>query len=117
MLGRRLIVNEVRRGGNSIFQTAFLNAADARALFGIDKLVNFFLLDLRTGARVSAVSTTARRLLPGTETRASNQFSASFAGRVQPVSPWSVFWSESASVVGGAVVHFDDVHRDCGTCA
>ena len=82
VLGRRLIVRRIHSGGNSIFQTAFLNAADARALFGIDKLVNFFLLDLRTGARVSAVSTAARRLLPGTETHTSNQFAASFAGRV-----------------------------------
>jgi putative ABC transport system permease protein len=82
VLGRRLIVERIHSGGNSIFQTAFVNAADARALFGIDSLVNFFLLDLRAGARRAAVSDAVTRLLPGTETHTSEQFAASFAGRV-----------------------------------
>ncbi|MGZ8794900.1 MAG: ABC transporter permease [Gaiellaceae bacterium] len=82
VLGRRLIVKRIHSGGNSIFQTAFLNAADARALFGIDALVNFFLLDLREGASPAAASTAVARLFPGAETHTSEQFAASFAGRV-----------------------------------
>lgn len=82
VLGRRLVVERIHGGGNSIFQTAFLDAADARALFGIDALVNFFLLDLRPGAGRGSVEAAVKRALPGTETHTSEQFAASFAGRV-----------------------------------
>jgi putative ABC transport system permease protein len=82
VLGRPLVVASIHTGGNSIFQTAFLNAADARALFGIDRLTNFLLVDVAPGAQVSAVAAAMRRALPGTETHTSEQFATSFADRV-----------------------------------
>jgi ABC-type transport system, involved in lipoprotein release, permease component len=82
VLGRTLRVVHVHSGGNSIFQTAFLNATDARALFGIDGLTSFFLLDLRPGADPRAVAGRVVRALPGTETHTGAQFARSFADRV-----------------------------------
>lgn len=34
LLGRPLVVSRITSGGNRIFETAFVNAADARSLFG-----------------------------------------------------------------------------------
>ncbi|HJX48194.1 MAG TPA: FtsX-like permease family protein [Gaiellaceae bacterium] len=82
VLGRSLIVASIHSGGNSIFQTAFLNAADAKALFGIDDLVNFLLVGVAPGAQVPTVSAALRQALPGTETHTSEQFATSFADRV-----------------------------------
>lgn len=82
VLGRRLRVVRVHGGGNSIFQTAFLNAGDARRMFGIRGLVNFFLLTLEPGASPSVVMHRLAVALPGTETRTSEQFATSFADRV-----------------------------------
>jgi len=82
VLGRPLVVASIHSGGNSIFQTAFLNASDARALFGIDHLVNFLLVDVAPGAQVPSVAAALRRALPGTETHTSEQFATSFANRV-----------------------------------
>ena len=82
VLGRRLAVASIHSGGNSIFQTAFLNAADAKALFGIDDLTNFLLVDVAPGAQASAVAAALGRALPGTETHTSAQFATSFADRV-----------------------------------
>lgn len=82
VLGRRLRVIRIHHGGNSIFQTAFLNAGDARALFGIDGLVNFLLLDLRSGTDPARVSAFVPRVLPGTEAHTAVQFATSFGDRV-----------------------------------
>ncbi len=82
VLGRPLVVASIHGGGNSIFQTAFLNAADAKALFGIDDYVNFLLVDLAPGAQASSVAGAMQRALPGTETHTSAQFATSFADRV-----------------------------------
>jgi putative ABC transport system permease protein len=82
VLGRPLLVASIHGGGNSIFQTAFLNATDAKALFGIDDYVNFLLVDLAPGARASSVAGAMQRALPGTETHTSAQFATSFADRV-----------------------------------
>lgn len=82
VLGQRLRVIRIHGGGNAIFQTAFLNAADARALFGIRGLVNFLLLDLKPGADPARVSASVSRLLPATEAHTAQQFATSFADRV-----------------------------------
>jgi putative ABC transport system permease protein len=82
ILGRRFLVVHIHAGGNSIFQTAFLNASDARALFGIDDLVNFFLIDLRPGAAAAMVVERLHQAVPGAETHTSEQFATSFASRV-----------------------------------
>ena len=95
VLGRSLVVARIHRGGNSIFQTAFLNAADAKALFGIDGLVNFALLDLRAGADLVRVQAAVTAALPGTETHTAEEFATSFADRVN---------AGFLAVVGGAVI-------------
>jgi putative ABC transport system permease protein len=82
VLGRPLVVERVHRGGNSIFQTAFLDPSDARALFGIDRLVNFVLLSLTPGADVGSVEAAVAAALPGTETHTAHEFATSFARRV-----------------------------------
>lgn len=82
VLGRPLRVVRIHTGGNSIFETAFLNPADARALFGIHGLVNFLLLALSPDASTTAVSAALARALPGTETHTSEDFASSFAERV-----------------------------------
>src|SRR5581483_7958486 len=69
-------------GGNSIFQTAFLNAADARALYGIDGLTSFLLVDLKPGADPAAVAQRLGRALPHTASYTSEEFAHSFADRV-----------------------------------
>lgn len=82
VLGRRLRVVRVHSGGNSIFQTAFLNSGDARAMFGIRNLTSFFLLELRQGAGPTTVARRLAAALPGTETHTGEQFAHSFADRV-----------------------------------
>jgi putative ABC transport system permease protein len=82
VLGRSLRIVHVHNGGNSIFQTAFLNAGDARALYGIDHLTSFFLVDLKPAAEPAAVAGRLARALPGTATYTSEQFAHSFADRV-----------------------------------
>jgi putative ABC transport system permease protein len=82
VLGHRLVVSSIHSGGNSIFQTAFLDASDARAIFGIDHLANFMLVDVAAGAQIQTVAAAIHRSLPGTETHTSEQFATSFADRV-----------------------------------
>lgn len=82
VLGRRLVVSHVHTGGNSIFQTAYLNAVDARRLFAIDGLTNFFLLQLAPDASTAAVASAVAARLPGTETHTEHEFVTSFAGEV-----------------------------------
>ena len=77
ILGRRLRVVNVHSGGNSIFQTAFMNAADAQALFGVDDLVSFFLIDVAAGADHTVVAQRLRQAVPGVETHTSAQFASS----------------------------------------
>lgn len=82
VLGRTLVVSHVHTGGNSIFQTAYLNAADARRLFAIDRLVNFFLLQLEPRTSTDAVSAAVAARIPRTETHTAQQFATSFADRI-----------------------------------
>ena len=82
ILGRALVVARIHSGGNSIFQTAFLNVADARALFGIPGYVSFFLVDLQPGAGVKATGGLLVDAVPGVEAHTGREFAASFAGRV-----------------------------------
>lgn len=82
MVGRTFRVVRVHSGGNSIFQTAFLSAADAREILGLSGRVSFFLVGLRPGADPAAVSQRLRDALPGIEVHTSRDFADSFAGRV-----------------------------------
>lgn len=82
ILGRRLRVIRIHSGGNSIFQTMFLNAGDARRLFGRADDVSFLLLDLAPGADRAAVERQLLREIPGVEAHTSEDFARSFADRV-----------------------------------
>jgi putative ABC transport system permease protein len=82
VLGRELVVSHIHTGGNRIFQTAYLNSADARALFGLDRLVSFFLLSLRPDASLAAVERQAVSAVPRAETHTSEEFAASFGNRI-----------------------------------
>ncbi|MGZ4371753.1 MAG: ABC transporter permease [Gaiellaceae bacterium] len=82
VLGHDLVVWRIHTGGNSIFQTAYLNAADARAMFGLHGLVNFFLLSLRPGADLASVEEAAVGAVPRSEAHTSEEFAASFGNRI-----------------------------------
>jgi len=82
VLGRDLVVWRIHTGGNSIFQTAYLNAADARAMFGLDHLVNFFLLSLAPGANLASVERSAVAAVPRSEAHTSEEFASSFGNRI-----------------------------------
>jgi len=82
ILGRSLRVVRIHSGGNSIFQTAFLNAATARALFGVDDLVSFFLIDVRPDADQAGVEKALEAAVPGVEAHTGQQFARNFATRV-----------------------------------
>jgi putative ABC transport system permease protein len=82
VLGRELVVAHVHIGGNRIFQTAYLNAGDARALFGLDRLVSFFLLSIRPDADLAAVERAAVAAVPRSEAHTSEEFAASFGNRI-----------------------------------
>jgi len=74
VLGRRLRVTGIRPGGNPLFQMAFLNAADAPSLLGLDGVTSFYLLSLAPGVDEAAVRRRAAAVLPGSEARTSEQF-------------------------------------------
>jgi putative ABC transport system permease protein len=82
VLGRTLVVWRIHTGGNRIFQTAYLNAADARALFGLDRLANFFLLGLGPGADLASVEREAVEAVPRSEAHTSEEFANSFGNRI-----------------------------------
>lgn len=82
VLGRDLVVAHIHTGGNRIFQVAYLNAADAQALFGLDRLVNFFLLSLRPAADLTSVERAAVAAVPRSEAHTSEEFAASFGNRI-----------------------------------
>jgi putative ABC transport system permease protein len=82
VLGRDLEVVDVHTGGNRIFQTAYMNAADARRLFGLDRMVNFFLLGIRSGADLAAVERASLAVVPRSEAHTSEEFAASFGNRI-----------------------------------
>jgi len=82
LLGRSFRVVRVHSGGNSIFQTAFLSAADARELIGLSGRVSFFLVGLKPRADAAVVSQRLRDALPGLEVHTSREFADRFASRV-----------------------------------
>ncbi len=105
VLGRQLVVRRVHTGGNTVFQTAFLNGGDARRLFAIDGLVNFFLVSVRPGADRGAVARAAVAAVPGSESHTSEEFAASFAQLVsRGFLPVVGVLVGIGFVVGGAVI-------------
>ena len=82
VLGRDLVVGRLHSGGNRIFQLAYLNAADAERLFGVDRFVSFFVLTGRPGADLAAVEREALAVVPRSEAHTSDEFAASFRNRI-----------------------------------
>lgn len=105
VLGRDLAVVRIHEGGNSIFQTAFLNGSDARTLFGLEGYVNFFTLELERGANTETVAADVARTVTGAETHLSSEFARRFADRVNSgfLAVVSVLVAIGL-VVGGAIV-------------
>jgi putative ABC transport system permease protein len=72
--GTALEVVGVRPGGNPLFQLAFVSAADAPTLIGVEDAVGFYLLALDGEADVELVMQRASDAVPGSEASTSRQF-------------------------------------------
>jgi putative ABC transport system permease protein len=95
----------VHRGGNRLFQFAYLNGADARAMLGLPGRANFFLLALRPGADARAVGAAAAALVPGSEARTSGEFAQAFGRRIdEGFLPVVGALVAIGAIVGGAVI-------------
>lgn len=105
VLGRRLVVERLLSGGNTVVQFAFFNAADGRALLGEPGRVSYYLLATRAGADLAAVERQSLALVPGSEAHTSGDFAGAFSRLVS-----SGFLSVVGVlvgigfVVGGAVI-------------
>jgi putative ABC transport system permease protein len=105
ILGRRLVVDHVTSGGNSIVQFAFLNPIDARALLGEQGRVSYYLLATSRTADLGAVERAAVAAVPGSEVHTSSDFAGAF-GRLVSSGFLSVVGVlvGIGFVVGGAVI-------------
>jgi putative ABC transport system permease protein len=82
--GRQITVARVTSGGSAaLTQFAFLNAEDARAIFGTAGIVNFYLLTVVPGADVDVVGAAAAAVLPRAEAHTSEQFAGQIADVVE----------------------------------
>jgi putative ABC transport system permease protein len=105
VMGKRLVVARVTRGGNRIFQTAFVNAADARALFGRPGRVSHFLIAVRPGASLENVERRVLAALPDAETHTGEYFAARFGEEVSEGFQAAVgVLVAVGALVGGAVI-------------
>lgn len=77
--GAPLTVTSVRPGGNPLFELAFLNAADAPSLLGLEGTVSYYLLVLEPGADVDEVMAEATAVVPGSEASTSAEFAEATA--------------------------------------
>ena len=104
--GRQLTVARITSGGSAaLTQFAFLNAEDARAIFGITGIVNFYLLTVTPGADVGAVGAAAAQVLPRSEAHTSEQFAGQIADVVEEgFLPVVGVLVALGAVVGGAVI-------------
>jgi len=74
VLGRSLLVERVEPGGNPIFEIAFMNGEDARALLALDGYVSYYLVTLDPGADAAAVARDATAVVTGSEARTAADF-------------------------------------------
>jgi putative ABC transport system permease protein len=74
VLGRPLVVARVEPGGNPIFEIAFMNGKDARALLALDGYVSFFLIGIEPGADANEVARSAVAAVPGSEAHTAADF-------------------------------------------
>ncbi len=104
--GRQLTVARITSGGSAaLTQFAFLNAEDARAIFGITGVVNFYLLSVTPGADIETVAAAAAQVLPRSEAHTSEQFAGQIADVVEEgFLPVVGVLVALGAVVGGAVI-------------
>jgi len=104
--GHELIVARITSGGNAaLTQFAFLNAADARAIFGVPGVVNFYLLATAPGSDVGAIESAATQAIPRTEAHTSEEFAGQIAKSVEKgFLPVVSVLVGLGAVVGGAVI-------------
>lgn len=105
VLDRELVVQQVRPGGNPLFEIAFVNGVDAPALLGLEGFVSFYLLVAEPAADLDAVSDAAVATVPGAETHTGAEFAAAMGDLVnQGFLPVVGALVAIGLVIGGAVV-------------
>jgi putative ABC transport system permease protein len=106
IIGHALKVAHINDGGNAVItQFAFLNAADAQAIFGVPGSVNFFLLTTQPGAGQLAIAAAASAVVPGSEARTSEQFGSAISREVDSgFLPVVSVLVAIGFIVGGAVI-------------
>jgi putative ABC transport system permease protein len=82
VLGRRLVVERIRPGGNPLFSLVFVNGADARDLIGLEGYVSFFSLVLEPGASADKVAADVIAALPGVEAATSSHYADTMSATV-----------------------------------
>jgi len=104
--GRALRVARISAGGNAaLTQFAFLNAEDARQIFGVPGVVTFYLLTTSAGAEVNAIEAAAKEVVPKSEARTSEEFAGQISKTVEKgFLPVVGVLVGLGIVVGGAVI-------------
>jgi putative ABC transport system permease protein len=104
--GRKLTIARITSGGSAaLTQFAFLNAEDARAIFGVTGVVNFYLLTVTPGADVATVGAAAAQVVPRSEAHTSAQFAGQIATVVEEgFLPVVGVLVGLGAIVGGAVI-------------
>jgi putative ABC transport system permease protein len=106
VLGHNLTVARISSGGNAaLAQFAFLNAADAQAIFGVPGAVTFYLISTTPGADVAAVKAAAEGAVPRSQALTSDEFAGKVAKTVETgFLPVVAVLVALGIVVGGAVI-------------
>jgi putative ABC transport system permease protein len=105
VLGRQLIVGDIHSGGNRLLELAYVNATDAQAMYGVEGLLNFYLLSVAPGANPGQVTTRARAVIAGSETHTSAEYANAFGELVnQGFLPVVGALVAIGFVVGGALI-------------
>lgn len=104
--GRQVKVVRINSGENTvIWQTAFINAADAQEIFATPGYVNFYLITLQPGANADATRAALAKVVPGSEVHSSEDFSKALSRDVSSgFLPVVGVLVGIGIVVGGAVV-------------
>jgi putative ABC transport system permease protein len=106
ILGQTLRVAHVTKGGSAVLaQSAFINGADARTIYGTADMVNFYLITTQPGADAAAVQRQLTGIIPNSEVHASEAFSRALSRDVsEGFLPVVSVLVGIGIVVGGAVV-------------
>jgi putative ABC transport system permease protein len=106
VLGHDLVIDQVGHLGNAVItQFAFLNAVDARSIFGLPGHVNFLLVTAHDDSDLPAAAAAIEAAVPGVEVRTSDEFAGHVAKLVnQGFLPVVGVLVGIGFVVGGAVI-------------